>query len=319
EDASKQGRKIANLDADEEVTLIDETQERNDEEMLFDTLIEIKAAKPKAVTSAATTTTTIRPKAKGVVVQEPKEQEQLSIEEKSKLFVELLEKRKRHLAALRAQKKRSKPPTKAQKRNIMSTYLKNMAGYKHNQLKSKSYDEIQEMFNKEMKRVNTFVDMNTELVKSSETRTEGSSKRAGDELESDKSKKQKLDERVEAKKDDQEEDYDREDLEALWKLVKAKHENTRPEEDYERVLWGDLKVMFEPDIKSEVWRNLQGYKVTVGKLFNNCGMINIKFRGGLLGLKDFKMILRVTTAQLQLLSDYYCWKDYADREGIKID
>ncbi|GJR82034.1 hypothetical protein Tco_0152819 [Tanacetum coccineum] len=39
-------------------------------------------------------------------------------------------------------------------------------------------------------RVNTFVDMNTELVKSSETRTEGSSKRAGDELESDNLKKQ---------------------------------------------------------------------------------------------------------------------------------
>ncbi|GKC17276.1 hypothetical protein Tco_1014058 [Tanacetum coccineum] len=36
EDASKQGRKIADLDADAEVTLIDETQERNDEEMLFD-------------------------------------------------------------------------------------------------------------------------------------------------------------------------------------------------------------------------------------------------------------------------------------------
>ncbi|GJX78192.1 hypothetical protein Tco_0325003 [Tanacetum coccineum] len=35
------------------------------------------------------------------------------------------------------QEKRSKPPTKAQKRNKMSTYLKNMAGYKHNQLKSK--------------------------------------------------------------------------------------------------------------------------------------------------------------------------------------
>ncbi|GKA22362.1 hypothetical protein Tco_0708324 [Tanacetum coccineum] len=66
------------------------------------------------------------------------EQEQLSIKEKSKLFVELLEKRKKHFAALRAQKKRSKPPTKAQKRNTMSTYLKNMAGYKHNQLKSKN-------------------------------------------------------------------------------------------------------------------------------------------------------------------------------------
>ncbi|GJY19234.1 hypothetical protein Tco_0390725 [Tanacetum coccineum] len=120
---------------------------------------------------------------------------------------------------------------------------------------------------------------------------------------------------------------DREDLETLWKLVKAKHGNTRPEEDYERVLLGDLKVMFEPDIKSEVWRNLQGYKVTIWKLFNTCGvhfvrnlkihMMNIKFRGGLLELKDFKMILRVTTAQLQLLSNYYCWKEYADKDEIK--
>ncbi|GKA74742.1 hypothetical protein Tco_0781044, partial [Tanacetum coccineum] len=82
----------------------------------------------------------------------------------------------------------------------MSTYLKNMAGYKHNQLKSKSYDEIQEMFDKEMKRVNTFVDINAELVKDSKTKAKVSSKRAGDELESDKSKKQKIDEHVEAKK-----------------------------------------------------------------------------------------------------------------------
>ncbi|GJV99302.1 ribonuclease H-like domain-containing protein [Tanacetum coccineum] len=33
---------------------------------------------------------------------------------------------------------------------------------------------------------------------------------------------------------------DREDLET-WKLVKAKHENTRPEEDYKRVLWVIVK------------------------------------------------------------------------------
>ncbi|GJT96367.1 hypothetical protein Tco_1091885 [Tanacetum coccineum] len=141
----------------------------------------------------------------------------------------------------------------------------------------------------------------------------------------------------------------REDLETLWKLVKTKHGNTRPEDDYEKVFWGDLKVMFEPDIKSEIWRSLQGYKVTVWKLFDSSGVhfvrfknlhifmlvekrypltpititnmlnkklqadywnemcyqllklmiqkMNIKFRGGLLGLKDFKMILRVTTAQ----------------------
>ncbi|GJT13848.1 ribonuclease H-like domain-containing protein [Tanacetum coccineum] len=210
----------------------------------------------------------------------------------------------------------------------MSTYLKNMTGYKYNQLKSKSHDEIQEMFDKEMKRVNTFVDMNTELVKGSKTKAEGSSKRAGNELKQEKAKKQKADDdqeeaemkrHIEIVKDDEAAidaiplatkplvivDYkidkdgrmgyfkliranrsskryssmikmlqgiDREDLETLWKLVKAKYKNTRPEEDYKRVLCRDLKVMFEPDIKSDVWRNLQGYKVTIWKLFDNCGV-----------------------------------------------
>ncbi|GJS61264.1 ribonuclease H-like domain-containing protein [Tanacetum coccineum] len=44
-----------------------------DEITLAQTLIEIKAAKPKVVTTAATTITTTRPKARGVVVQEPSE------------------------------------------------------------------------------------------------------------------------------------------------------------------------------------------------------------------------------------------------------
>ncbi|GJR81887.1 hypothetical protein Tco_0152672 [Tanacetum coccineum] len=54
----------------------------------------------------------------------------------------------------------------------MSTYLKNMAGYKHNQLKNKSFDDIQKLFEKAIKRVNTFVDMYTELVEGSEVRAE---------------------------------------------------------------------------------------------------------------------------------------------------
>ncbi|GJT33883.1 hypothetical protein Tco_0924302 [Tanacetum coccineum] len=37
EDASKHGRKIADIDADAEVTLIDETQGRNDDNLMFDT------------------------------------------------------------------------------------------------------------------------------------------------------------------------------------------------------------------------------------------------------------------------------------------
>ncbi|GJV42422.1 hypothetical protein Tco_1420862 [Tanacetum coccineum] len=83
----------------------------------------------------------------------------------------------------------------------MSTYLKNMDGYKHNQLKNKSFDDIQKLFDKAIKRINIFVDMDTELVEGSEvrvegseTRVEGSSKRAREELEQESSKKQILEE-----------------------------------------------------------------------------------------------------------------------------
>ncbi|GJT21723.1 hypothetical protein Tco_0891660 [Tanacetum coccineum] len=56
---------------------------------------------------------------------------------------------------------------------------------------------------------------------------------------------------------------DREDLEVLWRIVKAKHNDTRPEDEFKRVLWGDLKVMFELDTTSDVWRMLQGYRVAI--------------------------------------------------------
>ncbi|GJU30341.1 hypothetical protein Tco_1173930 [Tanacetum coccineum] len=59
------------------------------------------------------------------------DQGEISIEEISRLFVELMDKRKKHFAKLRAEEQRKKPPTKTQKRNIMSTYLKNMVRYKH--------------------------------------------------------------------------------------------------------------------------------------------------------------------------------------------
>ncbi|GKF01413.1 hypothetical protein Tco_0028336 [Tanacetum coccineum] len=103
-----------------------------------------------------------------------REQEELTNKENARLFVELLEERKKHFAALRAQEKRNKPPTKAQKK------------------------KIQKLFDKAITRVNMFVDMDTELVKESskkaeaEMAQESSSKRAGDELEQEPSKKKKM-------------------------------------------------------------------------------------------------------------------------------
>ncbi|GKG48566.1 hypothetical protein Tco_0512713, partial [Tanacetum coccineum] len=59
--------------AEVEVTTSSATTTTVDELTLAQTLIEIKAAKPKAITTAAITTTTAvtRPNARGVVVQEP--------------------------------------------------------------------------------------------------------------------------------------------------------------------------------------------------------------------------------------------------------
>ncbi|GKF94206.1 hypothetical protein Tco_0283906 [Tanacetum coccineum] len=71
-----------------------------------------------------------------------REQEELTIEERAKLYQQLLEKRRKHFSIIRAKEKRNQPQTKAEKRNIMSTYLKNMVEYKHNQLKNKSFDDI---------------------------------------------------------------------------------------------------------------------------------------------------------------------------------
>ncbi|GKA50423.1 hypothetical protein Tco_0743496 [Tanacetum coccineum] len=59
--------------ANVEVTTVNALTTTIDELTLAQTLIEIKVAKPKAVTSFATTTTTTRPKARGVVLQEPSE------------------------------------------------------------------------------------------------------------------------------------------------------------------------------------------------------------------------------------------------------
>ncbi|GKC71659.1 hypothetical protein Tco_1117542 [Tanacetum coccineum] len=184
----RKGRKISDPDVDAEVTLVDETQEMNDDNLMFDTdvleeqekdvaekevgtadpvttagevvttanveistvkaptttideltlaqtLIEIKVAKPKAVTSVAITTTTTGPKARWAdrLLAERlqrREQEELTDEEKAKLFMEFMEKRRKHCVALKAQEKRNRPPTKTQKRNQMSIYLKHMEAQK---------------------------------------------------------------------------------------------------------------------------------------------------------------------------------------------
>ncbi|GJY25992.1 hypothetical protein Tco_0400718 [Tanacetum coccineum] len=184
------------------------------------------------------------------------EQGELTIEERSKLFVELMDKKKKHFAKLKVEEIKTKPPTKAQKRNQMCTYLKNMANYKHSQLKNKSFEEIQMLFDNTIKWVNSFVPMDTEVVKGSKSqakdvlRERRSNLIPDDEVAIDaiplatKSpiivdwkiiKEGKIGYFQIIRADGSSKRYssmirmlqniDREDLETLWKLVKAKHGN----------------------------------------------------------------------------------------------
>nr|GEW40184.1 putative ribonuclease H-like domain-containing protein [Tanacetum cinerariifolium] len=74
--------------------------------------------------------------------------------------------------------------------------------------------------------------------------------------------------------------FDKEDVETLWKLVKAKHGSTRLEGDYKRVLWGDVKVMFKPHIEDEVWKMQQRYNVVRWTLFNSCKVHCLSLQSG---------------------------------------
>ncbi|GKD07305.1 hypothetical protein Tco_1186990, partial [Tanacetum coccineum] len=66
--------------------------------------------------------------------------------------------------------------------------------------------------------------------------------------------------------------FDMEDLEDLYKLVKARYGSSRPVKDLDLVLSNDLKTMFEPHVEDTVWRNQQAYKVLEWKLYDSCGV-----------------------------------------------
>nr|GEV68161.1 hypothetical protein [Tanacetum cinerariifolium] len=188
-----------------------------------------------------------------------------------------------------------------------------MDGWKPKNSKKMSFDEIQKLFDSVMKRVNTCVDMNTEVVeeRSKKTQaevTEGSSKRAGDELEQESAKRQKLEKKdysaelkrcleivpeddddvtIEAtplssksptivdykiykewkksyfkiiKADGNSQSYltfrkmfknfNREDLEVMWSIVKERFKKAKPVDDMDNLLFQTLKTMFEHYLKT---------------------------------------------------------------------
>ncbi|GJU13978.1 hypothetical protein Tco_1136374 [Tanacetum coccineum] len=261
------------------------------------------------------------------------EREQFSIDEQARFLVETIAERKRFFAAQRAEQIRNKPPTRAQLRNKMVTYLKHMGKYTHNQLKIKSLEEIQKLYEREQKWIKDFVPMDSEVVGSSAEKGVGSRKktlarkRTGGKDSEESVKKHKLEDETEKEElkayldivpgdemymeveslatkypivdwkthilsenmmyyqiiradgssknykifSEMLDDFDRQDVMDLHRLVQERYDTTSPE-GYDLLLWGDLKILFEPNEEDEIWKNQQDYNLISWRLFDSCGV-----------------------------------------------
>ncbi|GJR72644.1 hypothetical protein Tco_0085009 [Tanacetum coccineum] len=162
----------------------------------------------------------------------------------------------------------------------MCTYLKNMEGKKPKDLKNKSFDSIQKMFNRAFKKVNTFVDFRTDLVK-------GSSKRVGDKLEQEVTKKQKADDVQETAKVD--DDQETAKIKELMKIVS----------DEEEVAIDAIPLATKPPTIGRIVgikRLLDDLRVTAAQVCVTAAKLNTA---------SVKLVLLVKIEE-NILSSYYC-------------
>ncbi|GJR99224.1 hypothetical protein Tco_0315733 [Tanacetum coccineum] len=161
------------------------------------------------------------------------EREQFTIEEKSRMLVEMIAERKRLFAAQRAKQIRNKPPTKAQLRNKMVTYLKCM----DDDVEKEELRAYLDIIPGDDKAVNVESLATKYLIIFSKM----------------------LD------------DFDRQDVLDLYRLVKERFETASPE-GYDRLLWGDLIIVFEPSEDDDIWKAQQDYTLISWRLFDSCGV-----------------------------------------------
>ncbi|GJR69800.1 hypothetical protein Tco_0015865 [Tanacetum coccineum] len=66
-------------------------------------------------------------------------------------------------------------------------------------------------------------------------------------------------------------DFDRQDVMDLQRLVEERYATSRPE-GYDLMLLGDLKILFQPDEEDEVWKHQHEYNLISWRLFDSCGI-----------------------------------------------
>ncbi|GJV23426.1 hypothetical protein Tco_1376121 [Tanacetum coccineum] len=311
------------------------------------------------------------------------EREQFTIEERAKFLHDTIAAQRKFLAQQRSEAIRNRPPTKNQLRNQMMTYLKHVGNFKHSELKSKKFEDIQAMYEKIKRSDEDFIAIGSveddrlikrmnkkdsskgeeikqeskEEVKEEDKGEENTRKRKHGTRKKMKSRKRRFKQDTSqddpsdiekendelrlcltiAPDEDKEVDYeildkkypiidwktenlgtkpqfdeskrseeinmnvvtrsngqkrsfstlirvlsvfDREDLDAVYKLVMDIYQDKIPE-GFDKVLWGDLIVMFNPDEQDEFWNSQHEWKVVSWKLHSSSGVHTLMTDEGL--------------------------------------
>ncbi|GJY61506.1 hypothetical protein Tco_0462163 [Tanacetum coccineum] len=85
------------------------------------------------------------------------EREKFTIEQRAKFLHDTIAAQRKFLAQQRSEAIRNKPPTRNQLRNQMMTYLKHVGGKKHSDLKTKTFEEIQVLYERLKRQDQNFV------------------------------------------------------------------------------------------------------------------------------------------------------------------
>nr|GEV87579.1 retrotransposon protein, putative, unclassified [Tanacetum cinerariifolium] len=201
----------------------------------------------------------------------------LSIGEKIDFLNELVKYQDQYVKVLKYQAQQSKPLSKKQQREFYMSVLKSHPGWKTKHFRGMTLEEIREKFIPVWKQIEDFVPM--------ASKEEGERmKRKGLMLEHESAKKMKTSKEV-SKEDlkeimqlvpveekiirlgehtsvyqlfvDMLKHFDREDLNLLWTLVKETLNIKQASSDKEKELWVELKRLFDPDFKEQLWTHTQ--------------------------------------------------------------
>ncbi|GKD30202.1 hypothetical protein Tco_1240980 [Tanacetum coccineum] len=154
----------------------------------------------------------------------------------------------------------------------MCTNLKNMEGYKFKYLKLKVFEYIQEMFDKafkrkveddkettELKQLMKIIPDEEEVAIDAIPLAVKSPSIVGWKIYKEGRKSYYQIMRADGKSQmymffsQMLKSFNWGDLEDLYKLVKVKYNSTRPVEDLDLLLWGDLKIMFKPHVEDKIY------------------------------------------------------------------